>query len=203
MTDDKDRPRIGIVTDTGAGGMRALAQLAGEDGPLEAAVTDKVERKPDVQGTAGRAWLCDIEALYRAARKDRSEYSLIDQWVVEAPWAHPVWHSYLLVLIHLRPIPGMPPPKMYLQDATHEMWLYALDPDKSRREIIESANMSGSLLQPMNFGAQFIELSDELASERIRRTVQDICDRKLSPDTDYRRDWQKLFGSWMVKEEFR
>ena len=117
--------------------------------------------------------------------------------VVEAPWAHPIWHSYAVILVHLRPLPDGRPTKFYLAAATHEIWLYALDPDQPRQPMIEFGQPKW--LTPMNFGAQFIAASDEAAKLKVEEAVQDIVAGKLSPDTDFIRHWAYRFGDNMLK----
>ena len=155
---------------------------------------DKIEKVPDVFGVGGQAWKCPHEADGKAG---------VAVWLIEAPWAHPIWHSYMLVLVHLRPLPGGPPPNFYLEGATHELWLHAIDPSVERQTILSTGKATRKLLWPMNFAAQIIEPTDELARERVEGAVRKVCAGQLSPDTDFRRDWEALFGSNMLKPEYR
>jgi hypothetical protein len=151
--------------------------------------------RPDLFGSWGRAWEQDIPAM-RINQKVAAEADpSVGGWVIEAPWAHPAWHSYLLALIHLRPLAGFDPPIMYLQGATHEFILYALDPDHPR-----SVDQQCHLLTPANFAAQIICENDTAARDRIKAAIQEICDGKLSPDTDYMRLWVQRFGGNMLKK---
>jgi hypothetical protein len=111
----------------------------------------------------------------------------------------------MLVLVHLRPLPNQTEvTKIYLDGATHEIWLYALHPETDRQGLIELLSPSkGGRLHPLNFAAQFIEVSDEAALDRAEAAVRKVCDGLLSPDQDYIRDWQALFGNNMVKEKYR
>ena len=54
----------------------------------------------------GKAWRFDLDAIRMRMKADPASDAAVDAWLIEAPWAHPVWHSYLVMLIHLRPIPG-------------------------------------------------------------------------------------------------
>ncbi len=167
---------------------------------------DPITAVPILVGPGGRAWKSDVTAMIRAVERERPdlarEDSTLAHWVVEAPWAHPAWHSYAIVLIHLRPIPGGREPVFHMREATHEMWVIALDPETTRQDLIDGRKLPKSpYLSPVNFAAQFIELEDHLAEERIRSTVEQIVLGKLSPDTDYRRLWIKLFGSNMVTKK--
>jgi hypothetical protein len=169
---------------------------------LWADLTFPVSIPPDIAGDEGKAWLCHLEEG-RTIMKIRPEQdACICHWVVEAAWAHPAWHSYSLFCQHLRPMPDYDSPvKFHLEDATHELLLFALDPRKDRVELIKTGMVKGNWMQPANFAAQFIELDDDLARGRIRSTVQEIVDGKLSPDTDYRQMWIKRFGGNMVKHD--
>ena len=166
-------------------------------------ITDLIEEPPVIAGPHGRAWTCDLaEGRRIMAIRPEDDATLID-WVIEAPWAHPVWHSYSLVLVHLRPMPDGRETKFHLPCASHEMWLYALDARRDRRPLIATGIVEGHWLQPGNFAAQFIEANDADALARVARTVQDICDGVLSPDTDFMREWIARFGDNMTKREFR
>jgi hypothetical protein len=197
MTDD-EKPKVAVVIDTGAGGLRTVT---GEFGPAK--ITDNVTLPPAIIGPYGRAWFCDNGAgRKQMGIRDDSDATLA-HWVVEAPYAHPVWHSYSIVLLHLRPMFDDRPTIFYVDGATHEMWVYALNPGVDREPLIKTGIVDGSWLFPGNFGAQFIEIADELAALRIKQAVQSICDGQLSPDTDHQRAWQALFGSNMIKKEWR
>jgi len=158
--------------------------------------TDPIARVPDLAGEHGCAWMSND----MAARKylGMSEASLVC-WFIEAAWAHPIWHSYALSLVHLRQLEGFPENLIYLDGATHEMALFALDPKTPREPQVEGRAKLAAL-SPINFAAQFIEISDELALDRIKRTIQMILNRELSPDTDFIRSWVRLFGDNMMRE---
>ncbi len=195
---DDDRKPTVVVLGTGASNMRALAP-----GGDNVAITDPVTAQPSISGEHGKAWLCDL-AFGRELKNIREEDdATLAHWIVEAPWAHPGWHSYSIVLVHLRPMADDRPTTFYLDDATHEMWVFALDPEMDRNPIILTGIVAGSWLQPKNFAAQFIEINDDLALIRIRQAVQAICDGTLSPDTDWMSAWAKLFGDNMIKEPWR
>ncbi len=159
---------------------------------------DVVTIEATLTGAHGRAWRVDLDDCYRAAGKARDEGAEIAMWIVEARFAHPLWHSYWIELVHLRPFADKRPTKFYLEGATHEVWVYALDPNHSRDQMIRSGAVNA--LTPKNFAAQFIEPSDEAAAERVQQAVRMICDGKLSPDTDFIRSWAALFGDNMIKK---
>jgi hypothetical protein len=112
----------------------------------------------------------------------------------------------VIVLVHLRPLPDGRPTMFYLDGATHEMWLQALDPDGSREKVIAGAPLGRAtcqVLTPTNFAAQFIAEDDEAALIRIRDAVRRICEGTLNPDTDYIRHWMHLVGDNMIKDKAR
>jgi hypothetical protein len=124
--------------------------------------------------------------------------------LISAPYAHPVWRDYWLMVVHLRPVVREGndlPTIMYLPDATHEMWLYALDPDFTLEQHDKMARPR--VLLPMNFAAQLVRPSDEAVIEEMRELAKEIEDGRMNPDTDNARAWRQRFGDNMVKEEWR
>lgn len=156
--------------------------------------------QPTMQGPHGRAWAVNFEALRIKLGVKTEDDATLASWVVEAPWANPAWHSYWLALLHLRPMPGKRDTLIYLAGATHELWLYALDPTFARAPTIRGAERP-HLLTPLNFAAQFVEATDRSAIERVRNAVGMITMGTLSPDTDYIRHWMQLFGDNMLKDK--
>lgn len=203
MTDGKKGITLGVIG-TGAANIRFLESISGGAiAPSE--IKDPIEKTPDVSGPHGRAWMCDLAEGRLVKKINLEDDATLVAWLIEAPWAHPIWHSFVLYMVHLRPMPDARKTTLYLEDATHEFWVYALDPDKSRHLFLQTAT-DPAVLHPVNFAAQFHELSDDLAMERIKGTVQMICDGKLSPDTDHtgaRGLWAKLFNSRMIKPEYK
>jgi hypothetical protein len=159
---------------------------------------DPIPADPDLRGVYGRAWQCDLRAAAMASGIDPEADCSGAAWLIEAPAAHPVWHSYWLHCVYLRPntVRGALPTKWYLEGATHELWLWALDPDQPRAPMLQRGAVK--YLTPSNFAAQFIAADDATAAQRIRDAVTDICQGRLSPDTDYRRMWADRFGDNML-----
>ncbi|MCX5495773.1 hypothetical protein OSH11_13750 [Kaistia dalseonensis] len=168
---------------------------AQETGPSErgAAIPDAVNLAPTLEGPCGRAWLVDLAGVRRRLDQARPD-TTVAAWIVEASWAHPVWHSYLVGLVHLRPDPLVLQPILHRPDATHEFWLFALDPDKPRAPQI-SGEQRAAMLFPSNFGAQLACPSDAEAMKTIEAAINEIVRGTLSPDTDFRRDWVARFGA--------
>jgi hypothetical protein len=147
----------------------------------------------DYQGDLGRAWRVDFRTLLRKKKAPADQDATVAYWYVNAPYAHPVWHSYVIGAIHLRDIPGQSKPAtINLPGATHEVFLFALDPDRP-------IDVAGPPHYLANYIGQFIEPSDEAAVERIERAVRDICDGVLNPDTDYTQWWIRRFSASNIK----
>lgn len=163
---------------------------------------DKITAPPTIAGTRALAWSIDLDALRRRLNVPAMADSTLVMWVIEAPWANLAWHSYALTLVHLRPFPGQKT-IFYLDGATHELWLYALDPGAPRQALIEGAEPDAGRwwLTPINFASQIIEPDDGAALARVRSAVLKICEGHLSPDTDYNRHWIHLFGDNMIKDK--
>jgi hypothetical protein len=151
---------------------------------------------PNYIGPQGKAWHCDLVTIREKFLNPHD--CTITAWIVYAPWAHPLWHSYLVSLIHLRSAPGIPDPLIHLPGATHELMLHACDPNFPL-DITEPVHF----LTPANFVAQFIATSDAAAIGRVEGDVRDICAGKLNPDTDALRQWIARYGDNGLKPEFR
>ena len=152
----------------------------------------KTEPQPYLQGPHGQAWKVDLAAI--AAKRDNKPHASLVTWVVKAPWAHPVWHSYSINLIHLRPLLDFPPPTIHLSGATHEVIVFALDP-AWKLNLQECA----PYLLPANFVGQFVEPDDAFAARRVEQCVIDIVNGKLSPDTDFMQHWIARFSASNIK----
>ena len=155
------------------------------------------ETKPALIGPAGRAWRQDLEAI-RASCSPNEQDATLDGWIISAPWANCMWPNYWIALIHLRPLEDNRQTKIYLTGATHEFWLYALDP--SHQPCLDELP---HFLTPMNFAAQFVAETDLAAQQRIQESVTEIIQGRLSPDTDYIKQWYRRFGDNMIKAEYR
>lgn len=193
MEDAKRPPNVAVILGTGAGGLRALT---GEMEPTK--VEDVVTREPDLRGHVGRAWRLDVGALQQLGGRTPDTDSGIASWVMEAPWAHPIWHSFILTLVHLRPLQGQPA-ELCRDGASHQFWVFALDPSEPRDGAVCGRSLP-SLLWPANFAAQIVAPDDAAAITSMQAAVQDVCDGKLSPDTDYLRTWVARFGDSMIRK---
>ena len=158
---------------------------------------NKLLPPPTLTGPRTRAWRYDITISFDGIPPG-TPHATIVQWLIEAPWAHPMWHSYFLSLVHLRPVLGSTHETLfYLNGATHEVTLMAVDPEWEPTSL--TSNPLAHCLMPMNYAGQFIEPTDQSAEARVRAAVQDVVDGVLSPDTDYLKEWCDRFGTSMLK----
>jgi hypothetical protein len=123
-------------------------------------------------------------------RKPGSAFGV--QWLVDVPWAHPVWRQYAFFLHDLTSDLGRPP-LLYAEGVTHELVVFAVDPTK--RQITDLRHRPDAwLLQPPNHAYQFAAANDAEAEARIATLVRRVEQRTLSPDTDFRPEWDRLFA---------
>jgi hypothetical protein len=155
-------------------------------------IEDRVTTKPTLTGPFGRAWRVDVPP-------DPETPTVVDFYVVECPGAHPLWHSYVMFVFDLAPKPGLTDSVFYLPDATHEFHIWALDPDKPRQPIVNAGEWIGRVLQPMNFAAQ-VRMSQLEIEAKLVTSVADVIHGRMSPDTDYTRDWARAWGDNMLKD---
>lgn len=196
MTDNK--PKVGIVLGTGASDLHFAAALIGKEAG-QRTIDDPISLPPTQEGPRGKAWAIDLDAARATLKVAPEADATVAGWIVEAPWAHPAWHSYLIVLLHLRPLADARPTIFHLEGATHELLVMALNPESPREPMI-TGKARTNWLEPANFAAQIIEPSDGAARDRIINAVQLIVDGKLSPDTDFIWQWSLLFGNNMVRK---
>lgn len=155
---------------------------------------DPVSARPVLIGAAGRVWEVDLAANPEAARR-----ADVATWVIERPDAHPFWHSYAVVLFHLRPIAGLLKPVIHRHGATHEFWVAALHPQRPRQAIIETGRIP--FLGGPNFASQTISASDAEAYRVIYRdVVTPLVTGELSPHVNDVAEWIQRFGDWMVRK---
>lgn len=156
-------------------------------------------RKPDLEGPAGQAWELDIEAI--STKMGAKAPALVAVWVVHAPNSHPVWPWVRVILGHLRAIDDVGDPLVYVEGATHEFIIDALNPHHYPPPVDD---WPGNYMTPSNFAAQFIVASDEEAIKKIRNeAIKPIVHGFLNPDSDGIGLWIQAFGDSMIRKEYK
>lgn len=166
---------------------------------------DKVLTPPSSIGTRGRFWDIPLDRVREGRRA--ADDCTIAICIVEAPYANMTSHSFVMSIIHLRSIPGVPPAAIHMPGATHEIMISPLDPKKERELLVSGREFSRELFNDkVNFVGQVILTSDvpgltgdDMAHDLLLKTAQDIADAKLNPDKDYRRHWVARFGAHCMK----
>ncbi len=103
--------------------------------------------------------------------------------LLRRPDAHPAWHDYVVCLVHLRSAEGFPPAHKHRADCSHELMLWACDPDA---EASPKDVNSYRILTPSNLIYQPAALTDSQALRVFSRFVAALSRGDLSPDTDAR-----------------
>lgn len=163
------------------------------------AMTNKskiVDGMPDRETEYGKAWRVTLSAARAHLGIKAEDDGAVCSWVVYAPWAHPVWGCYWICCINLRPCTRLMEPKINLPGATHEVFVYALNPEETP-DLLAPGN---TRLSPMNFAGQWVAGSDLDAEEKIEKTVDEILAGRLSPDTDFLYEWVKRFSGSNLKD---
>lgn len=103
-------------------------------------------------------------------------------WLITAPRFHPSWSQYLLVVMHLRPEPGLPEPEFTLLDATHQLNVHALHAlgGPSTVETIQAGRIP--YLTPINICEQYIATDTEM-TRVAELCAAGVVNGVLNPET--------------------
>lgn len=127
--------------------------------------------EPTFTGTFGSAYKVTLPAP--AERERPAMQASLVSWFLHMPGSHPFWSCYLLSLVHLREIEGAPPAFKRYPDATHEIHVIALNPEKSPKP---DDMTTWQCLTPINVVEQFEAKSDDdavLMLEQLARACVD------------------------------
>jgi hypothetical protein len=101
----------------------------------------------------------------------KAQQATVASWLLHCPGQSPAWHHYLLATVHLRPIPGTPPPSITVPGATHEVMLAALD---SAAHPVPERPDRWVMLRPMNAVEQVHLPSDGAAAELLEQAAKAV-----------------------------
>lgn len=121
----------------------------------------------------GYDWWAEL-APHRPQTPDQE--ATLAAWFLHMPGVVPAWHDYLMCVIHLRPLPGVPPAHIAEPEASHELMVLALDPDVRPRPDDPA---TWHHLVPGNVTVQFGPNSDEQARQVARLAAQAALDSVL------------------------
>lgn len=118
-----------------------------------------------VYGTAGTADLMLIEPG-----------TTLEAWLLALPGQHPLWDHYMLAIIHLRDVEGMPPARKVAAHMEHEIIMLALDPERNPSPTDRETIVP---LMPVNYSDQLSQLTDEQAVVMTRLMVRGFVNGAL------------------------
>ena len=120
-------------------------------------------------GPAGTA----TEVITTLEPGDRPDWrGTVATWFLDCPGQSPAWRHYVLFVIHLRPIEGARPPEIRVPHATHEVFLFALDPQS---EPTPTDVKSWLFLRPHNVMEQIQLPNDEAASQLAEAAAKTVA----------------------------
>ena len=119
-------------------------------------------------------------------------------WLLSGLRWHPLWNQFALVVVHLRPTHGTPPPRLHFPGATHELLVMALNPERGPRTPTDlAANGLGpnAWLTPLDVVHQFEATDTEM--QTLAGMLAEACVQGwLTPSTDDAR--QALREMWLT-----
>lgn len=120
-----------------------------------------------VTGTYGRA-----RPIVPPSALLRPEWAAtVAVWLCDVPEWSPAWRYYVISAVHLRAIPGAPPPVLTYPGAEYEFLVGALDP--ARSPDFEAADPTPfHFLSPLNVVEQFHDMNDTAAAALVRSVVE-------------------------------
>ena len=138
-------------------------------------------REPDYSRENRRAWKSQAEHT----KKEHQGH--LATFLVNSPIAHPIWSYWMVALVHLRDIPGVPPARKHYPDAEFEFAIASIDPDHG---IPDPDKGPWPLLEPLDCVVQLHGVTDEQAAELCEKAVQLMVHQGISPDSDNRGWWK-------------
>jgi hypothetical protein len=116
-------------------------------------------------------------------------------WVLDAPWAHPVWSQYVVSVADITgPAEDGTQQIHYAEGVTHELVVLACDPAWPVDTACGLKGQEVSLLTPPNHAYQFKAADIDAAVARVQLLVDMIERRHLSPDSDFAASWDRYFA---------
>lgn len=106
----------------------------------------------------------------------------LDAWIITAPVWHPLWSQYLLSLVTLADVPGMPSAEKESPDVTHQVIVMTLNPEHGPYDARHLVGDDLRFLTPGNIGQQFTATEDQ-ARRLAALCVRAVVDGVLIPET--------------------
>lgn len=112
-------------------------------------------------------------------RPNPATAACINRWVLHLPGYSVFWNCYCLAGCHLREVEGTPLAIKHFPEATHEIVLFALDPDHDQ-ETLRSGGIAA--LKPTNYCKQVSLRGDEQLDVVLRELCKEFVAGRLIPE---------------------
>lgn len=153
-------------------------------------------REPDKISTNGtiKAWKIKYtqDHLDAHMREFGHPPAGICTWLLTGPF-HMAWHWWMLSVVSLKDIPGVPPATKTYPEAEYEFGIYSLSGEVNieAADKADLANRGYDILSPADAIVHFHDCNDEQAEQVCDLAVRAIILGAVSPDSDYRSWWRK------------
>lgn len=145
--------------------------------------------QPDLQGPAGRAWLCE-QKLSEAQQNKTAE---LEVWLVETSQDHPSGNHKVLALRHLRELDILEPVKEEHQNATHELWVMDINPENEDDINPHDLNTLHVMFPPV---IEQFSASSDIAAVKLAEKVTELCVcGNFDPDCHSLTEWDNFIDS--------
>lgn len=152
-------------------------------------------RKPDIQGSSGRAWKWAVDQAEMALKPHG-----LDAYLIHQPGVHTIWSWWWVTGCDLYPDDGewgrLPAVKVKPEN-THEFLCFALNPETGFYKGTEPpdgwdstdpnvlSRVGRHYMTPPEFVHQDVLRDSEQANEIIRLLIRAMCDGLTYADADY------------------
>lgn len=133
----------------------------------------------DIQGPAGTARFVPYTSDEPRAAAHLCTY------LIDSPGWHPLWTQYSLAVVTLTEAPGLPTPYLQFPGATHELIVFALNPDHHQTVatmLDHCARGTMPYLTPVNVVHQF-EATDDEMRQVAWLAARGVVNAYLNPET--------------------
>lgn len=123
----------------------------------------------------------------------------LDAWIITADCWHPLWSQYLLAVVTLAEIEGIPPANKRGTDVTHELLVIVLNPEHGPHDAPTATTETLQHLTPVNIAEQFTATDDQ-ARRIARLCTREVVDGRLTPETGDAPDHIRLRWHITIRE---
>lgn len=147
-----------------------------------------ISEPPTFKDNFGQAWRLRLLPIGERGRPDKD--ATVGVFLVQAPYAHPIWSYWVVSIIHLRDIVGVKKAHLQFPEATHELAIVALNPEEQLPSLDITVNWKIHRLTPTDVIEQFKVSNDAIADQILELSIMRIIDGTISPDEDWRAVWK-------------